>query len=735
MVCSKQSHLLLVFKYSWLWWVTCISVNAANHTLKPGDTLNTTDELCSENSKYCIKFYQMNPGVNYTFLTINDNGKDNAAVVWVANRDQRIVDKDSAVLVLDKSGVLKIESNNGVSIILYSSPQPSNNTVASLMNTGNFVLQQLHPNGTKSVLWQSFDYPTDTLLPGMKLGVNHKTSHNWSLVSWLGLLNARFGAFSLEWEPITRELIIKRRGQLCWKSGELRDNDGSMHNTQYKIVSNENESYFEITSSNDELTKWVLLETGQVINRKGDDNVARADMCYGFNTDEGCQKWEELPSCRNRGDAFEAREVYVNSNLKTYLANTTYGTSDCRDICWKNCSCDGYTRYYTGGTGCVFLHWNSTDGANFASGGEMFYILVKNTYHKGTNKWIWITIVAIVVLLVICAFILILTFKKRKHMFQDKKRKELKTRMLDSTIKYLEDEFKNKQDLKVFKYTSILSATNDFSPENLLGQGGFGPVYKGILPSGQEAAIKRLSKTSRQGIVEFKNELMLICELQHTNLVQLLGCCIHEDERILIYEYMPNKSLDLYLFGCSRTKFLDWKKRFNIIEGIAQEQQSTTNTSRIVGTYGYMSPEYAMEGIFSIKSDVYSFGVLILEIVSGRRNTSFYDVNHPINLIGYAWELWNQGVPLQLMDSLLNDSFDPNEVKRCIHIGLLCIEQSADDRPTMSHIVSMLTNESAIVALPQRPAFYVERKKFEWETTSKEFRTTTTEEITASSEI
>ncbi|RHN80699.1 putative protein kinase RLK-Pelle-DLSV family [Medicago truncatula] len=98
----------------------------------------------------------------------------------------------------------------------------------------------------------------------------------------------------------------------------------------------------------------------------------------------------------------------------------------------------------------------------------------------------------------------------------------------------------------------------NFSPENKLGQGGYGPVYKGILATGQEVAMKRLSKTSGQGIVKFKNELVLICELQHTNLVQLLGCCIHEEERILIYEYMPNKSLDFYLFDCTRRKLLDW---------------------------------------------------------------------------------------------------------------------------------------------------------------------------------
>nr|KYP33773.1 Putative cysteine-rich receptor-like protein kinase 35 [Cajanus cajan] len=262
------------------------------------------------------------------------------------------------------------------------------------------------------------------------------------------------------------------------------------------------------------------------------------------------------------------------------------------------------------------------------------------------------------------------------------------------------------------------------------------------------------------------------------NLVQLLGCCIEKEERILIYEYMPNKSLDFYLFDRTRSKLLNWKKRFNIIEGISQgllylhkysrlkvihrdlktsnilldenmnakisdfgiarmftQQESVSNTNRIVGTYGYMSPEYAMEGVFSTKSDVYSFGVLLLEIVSGRRNNSFYDDDHPSNLIGHAWELWNDGLCLQLLDASLNESFEHDEVQRCIHVGLLCVEQSANDRPTMSDIITMLTNKSAIVSLPQRPAFYVGGEIFDEKSSSKELCTTSTIEVTTSMKV
>ncbi|KAG4381755.1 hypothetical protein GLYMA_15G213600v4 [Glycine max] len=560
MVCYKlgESHFLLVLTclWLWLWWSTRIHVIAAYHSLRPGDTLNSTTELCSENDKYCLGFSQFSSAHNSTYLRIYAKGKGDWNM-WIGNRNQPL-DMDSAVLSLSHSGVLKIESKDMEPIILYSSTQPSNNTVATLMNTSNFVLQRLQPGGTEStVLWQSFDYPTDKLLPGMKLGVNHKTGRNWSLVSSMGYANPALGAFRLEWEPRRRELLIKQRGQLCWTSGELGKNIGFMHNTHYMIVSNDDESYFTITTLNEELTRWELLKTGQLINRNGDDNVARADMCYGYNTDGGCQKWEDIPFCRNPGDAFELKEVYLNLNLKNFLANSSYSPSDCRDTCWKNCSCDGFTDYYDDGTGCIFVYLNLTEGADFASGGEKFYILVKNTHHKGTKKWIWISILIVAALFSICAFILYLALKKRKLRFEDKNRKEMEINKMEDLAtsnrfydaRDPEDEFKKRQDLKVFSYTSVLLASNDFSTENKLGQGGFGPVYKGIQPNGQEVAIKRLSKTSSQGTAEFKNELMLIGELQHMNLVQLLGYCIHGEERILIYEYMHNKSLDFYLFG------------------------------------------------------------------------------------------------------------------------------------------------------------------------------------------
>ncbi|KAH7863887.1 hypothetical protein Vadar_023078 [Vaccinium darrowii] len=443
------------------------------------------------------------------------------------------------------------QQRNGGNTVFNISNQLATNPTAKIEDTGNFVLT----NGTD--LWQSFDYPGNTLLPGMKLGFNTRTGQNWNLTSWSSDYSAATGAFTMGWEPTL-------------DSG--------------RFVSNDNEKYLTFSGINGSLWMWELRPDGQieegansfVFGSKIFGPASVSSFCYGYESGDGCVT-SELPQCRSSNDS--------------------------------------------NGTGC--MTWIGKLEYQEYTYVEVINVLVRGSSSKG-KTWIWVLIAVVISVLVLIVGIFCgLQMRKRRLEGEEKKRQKgylLELMSSDSFNDRCDIEGNGTEahhDLKILSFASIVEATNNFSRENKLGQGGFGPVYK------------------------------------------------------------------------------------NETEGI---------TNRVVGTYGYMSPEYAMEGTFSEKSDVFSFGVLILEVVSGRRNTSFYDVdNGPLNLIGYAWELWKQGTALELKDPTLGDSCAKNEFLRIIQVGLLCVQEGATDRPTMSDVIWMLSNETMVLPAPTRPAFLTGR--------------------------
>uniref|UniRef100_M8CDQ7 Cysteine-rich receptor-like protein kinase 5 n=1 Tax=Aegilops tauschii TaxID=37682 RepID=M8CDQ7_AEGTA len=296
-----------------------------------------------------------------------------------------------------------------------------------------------------------------------------------------------------------------------------------------------------------------------------------------------------------------------------------------------------------------------------------------------------------------------------------------------------------------FTLPLLRAATGNFAPENKLGEGGFGQVFKwqGKMPNGQAIAVKRLSQSSSQGFHELKNELVLAAKLRHRNLVQILGVCLEEKEKLIVYEYLPNRSLDTLLFDSERRRRgLDWRKRHTIICGIARgllylheesqlrvihrdlkpsnvlldehmnpkisdfglarafrPDQSRDVTKRAAGTLGYMSPEYAYCGHVSVKSDMYSFGVIVLEVVTGRRNSSPGQDNAN-SLLSEVWEKWRAGTAAEMADASLGDQYPRAQMLSCMHIGLLCVQKKPELRPDASEGVLMLSSQFVIFHAP-----------------------------------
>ncbi|OAY36755.1 G-type lectin S-receptor-like serine/threonine-protein kinase CES101 isoform X2 [Manihot esculenta] len=745
-------------------------------TLLQGQQLKDQDHLISADGSFKLGFFS--PGTSRSrYLGIWYNVVDENKIfiakkkeVWVANRDNPISDA-SGILTIDKSGKLTVLHGDNSTIPL-SSVEAASNVSAELLNSGNFVLKEMNLDGsTKQILWQSFDYPTDTLLPGMKLGFDNKKMHIWSLTSWINDNNPAQGSFSLTLGMAfnTSQLVIWWKGSIYWTSGmwqsgrfELASQLSNECHPDFSFISNDGLNYFTYSlsqSENHSLSRYMIDSSGSLLEIGG---MAPFGAC-SYKSDPGCVA-QKMPDCRSQNVWFEAKKGFMSAEGQKFMESSNLSSFDCQAKCLNNCSCAAYA--YSSANQTVCEIWSQ--GITFTEKYDetrVIYVL----RGKKAKRWIWAAITFPVLMATLVACSVYYFIQRRNRMAENDAEQEillcvLETEATDSSptgkLNDVKRDRKKSHELNFFSFESIVSATNNFAAANKLGEGGFGPVFKGKLNDSQQqqVAVKRLSRNSGQGLAEFKNELLLIAKLQHTNLVRLIGCCIQREEKILIYEFMPNKSLDSFLFDPEKKHLLDWKKRLHIIEGIAQgllylhkysrlriihrdlkasnilldaemnpkisdfgmarifgKNESEAKTIRIIGTHGYMAPEYALKGVVSIKIDVFSFGVLLLEIVSSKKSYKDYSSEYPLNLIGLAWELWSEARGLEFMDPTLEESFSPNEVLRSIHIGLLCVQDQATDRPTMSDIVSMLTNETLDLPAPKQPAFFLDRSADERE--------------------
>ncbi|KAL3619137.1 hypothetical protein CASFOL_036707 [Castilleja foliolosa] len=774
-------------------------------TLSRGQSLTPTQTLISKADIFELGFFTPNKN---TYLGIWYKDFPEKTIVWVANRQSPLLSTSSnSRISISPNGDLELSDDLHT---FWSTHTNSAHTTpeAVLLDNGNLVLRDA--SEPSNIFWQSFDHPTDTWLPGQSIGLSRINGQKKSLVSWQNRDDPSPGMFSLEVSRVheTRELFMMwNYSRIYWKSGAWNGAVfGSVPELSYFLsfdfVDNENESYYSYSVLNNDVFSRLTTNTmgqleqltslktirswspthsqpkfrSKVLGLCGkfgflrDDPLTPECMCLrGFNRSShdwsrGCSRTTPL-WCRNsnnlsgkkgKEDGFlEIGGMKLHS--EAIIANDDAKSGKgCELACLESCSC---TAYAFGESGCSVWEGDLFGLENVSVNNEQrFYLRLASTeLPKGKKQKILEVIVGVLVpsVVLVSGGVLGCFYTRRR---KQKEKKEPGEDILSFDFEYsvrpneevtmLRKRNNMDFDLPIFSYASVCAATNTFSPENKLGEGGFGPVYKGKLMNGQEIALKRLSKKSGQGIEEFRNEIVLIAKLQHRNLVRLLGCCIDTNESILIYEYMPNKSLDFFLFDSNKQELLDWNTRVRIVEGIAQGllylheysrlkiihrdlkasnillddemnpkisdfgmarifggNDSRTHTNRIVGTYGYMAPEYAMQGLFSIKSDVFSFGVLVLEIVSGKKNTGFYNT-HSLNLLGHAWELWISGRGMELMDPAVGTPAVATVV-RYVNLGLLCVQENPNDRPNMSSVISMLGNEIAPLPAPKQPAFSI----------------------------
>nr|XP_023929729.1 G-type lectin S-receptor-like serine/threonine-protein kinase At1g11330 [Quercus suber] len=787
----RKNNLLFVFILCCI----CLESDSATDTITSFQPISDPGYIISNGSSFRLGFFSPVDSTS-RYLGIWYNNISVTTVVWVANRDKPLQDS-SGVLTISADGLLVLL--NGQKEAIWSAEVTTSvpNSSAQLLDTGNLVLIK---NTTKTIIWQSFQLPCDTLLPKMNISTNLTTGNKVQLTSWKSLSDPSNGSFLVGIQPLDlRQVFIWKDGSSYWRSGPWNgqvfigipttNNSGlSLVNDQEGTVSlsfsdvNNSLLHFQLNTQGsmeqrswdhgDWEVVWATLQSECDVYGKcgafGICNSQSSPICSclnGFepnNTEEwnrgnwtgGCVRSTPL-QCERVATGGEAGKMdwFQTMNMMKVPDFADFSSdieADCKQRCLQNCSCTAYA--FVSGTGCMSWTGSLIDAQKFSSSGVDLNVRVANTKlgtKQDVKKIVTITVIVGTVSSSICTYLLWRWMAK----LQARKKKGKGFSLFNkgkSHIPFPSDNLNQAevQELPLFTFEKLESATNNFHLSHKLGQGGFGPVYRGKLSDGQEIAVKRLSRTSTQGLKEFMNEVVVISKLQHRNLVKLLGCCVEGEERMLIYEYMPNKSLDAFLFDPHKEKLLDWSKRFNIIEGIGRgllylhrdsrlriiqrdlkasnilldkdlnpkisdfgmarifgSNEDQANTNRVVGTYGYMSPEYAMEGRFSEKSDVFSFGVLLLEIVSGRKNTSFYNDDQFLNLLGLAWQLWNADNTIALIDPMVYEPHFEMEILRCIQVGLLCVQEFAQDRQTVSVVVSMLKSEIFDMPRPKKPAF------------------------------
>uniref|UniRef100_A0A0E0M6P1 Receptor-like serine/threonine-protein kinase n=1 Tax=Oryza punctata TaxID=4537 RepID=A0A0E0M6P1_ORYPU len=750
--------------------------SAATDTVSPGHALTGRDRLVSNNGKFVLGFFKAeSKNSSYTshnsYLCIWYSKLPVITPLWSANGENPVVDPASPELAISSDGNMVILDQVTKSIIWSTHVNTTtNHTIVVLSNNGNLVLQS--SSNSSKVFWQSFDYPTDSLFAGAKISRNKVTGLNRRLVSRKNSIDQAAGLYSVEFD-------INGIGHLLWNSTVIYWSTGNWNGQffglapemigatipNFTYVNNDREVYLTYTLTKEKITHAAIDVNGRglagiwldslqnwLINYRmpilhcdvyaicgpfsvcDDSNNPFCDCLKGFSIRSpkdwdledrtgGCMRNTPLNcgSTRNKKGLTDKFYYMQNIILPHNAMNVqTAGSKDqCSEVCLSNCSC---TAYSYGKGGCSVWHdalYNvrqKSDGSADGNAETLYIRLAANEVQSVERKKKSGTIIGVAIGAsagALCLMISVLMLWRRKH-------------------KWFARGVENTQEgigITAFRYIDLQCATKNFSEK--LGGGSFGSVFKGYLNDSIIIAVKRLDG-ARQGDKQFRAEVNSIGIIQHINLVKLLGLCCEDDKKLLVYEYMPNRSLDVHLFK-DNDKVLDWNIRYQIAIGVAKGLAYLHDSCRdciihcdikpenilldasfvpkiadfgmakvlgrefshalttVRGTIGYLAPEWISGTVVTSKVDVYSYGMVLFEIISGRRNSSQeYLRGHlayfPMQV---ARQLINGGIG-NLVDAKLHGDVNLEEVERVCKVACWCIQDSEFDRPTMGEVVQFL---------------------------------------------
>uniref|UniRef100_A0ACD6AG27 Uncharacterized protein n=1 Tax=Avena sativa TaxID=4498 RepID=A0ACD6AG27_AVESA len=760
----------------------CVQASSAatEDTILAGQALSISDKLVSKNGRYALGFFETNSKSSQWYLGIWFNRVPKFTSAWVANRDKPIRNTTSLALTISQDGNLVILNRSTRSIIWSTQASITrNSTTAMLLSSGNLVLT--NSSNSSQVLWQSFDYPTDTLFPGAKLGWDKVTGLNRRVVSWKSLVDPAAGVYSFELDPsgVNQFLLTTLNSSISyWSSGvwngkyfaSIPEMTGSRQIFRTTFVDNDKEKYMTLNLADETMVTrnlvdvsgrskmFIWVEGSQDWTMIYAQTKAQCDVyavCGPFtvcsdNADSHCSCMEgfnitspddwELED-RTRGCSRNTPLDCISNKSTTHTTDKFYSlscvklpqnapkvavaarASECAKVCLSNCSCTAYS--FSDGKCSIWHDELINVRALRCSGptnstGETLYLRIsaKDFNRSKSNRTKIIIGIATgtgisAVILFVLILLVIIWRNKRK----------ISGRTTDGV--------QGCNGIVAFRYTDLQLATNKFKDK--LGEGGFGSVFKGLIDGSVAVAVKRLD-VAYQGEKQFRAEVSSIGAIQHINLVKLVGFCCQGSKRLLVYEHMPNLSLDVHLFR-SNTMVLNWTARYQIALGVARGLAYLHDScrdcilhcdikpenilldasfvpkvsdfgmakllgrdfSRVLttmrGTAGYLAPEWISGVPVTPKVDVYSYGMMLLEIISGRRNSGTpccscgsIDVYFPVHV---AYKLLEGDISC-LVDPMLNGDVNLDEAELACKVACWCIQDVEFDRPTMGEVVQIL---------------------------------------------